>query len=152
MSNCRLWMVTPPHVGSRLTQYCDRSRSSRSPRMRSTVRRRPRGRPAVMTTCLSHLARANSWPKSVSICPRPPVICCSAWVRFWHKADIAGLQPLPICRLETLLLSLRLDTGEFDHLRPFFDFIRNQPVELGWSYHHRVGAQGRKPSLDGGIG
>jgi CheY-like chemotaxis protein len=43
-----------------------------------------RGRPAVMTTCLNHLARANSWQKSVSICPRLPIICCSAYVRFWE--------------------------------------------------------------------
>ena len=57
---------TPPHAGSRLIQHCDRSRSSRSPRMRSTVRRKPRGRPAAMTTCRNHLARANSWQKSVS--------------------------------------------------------------------------------------
>src|SRR6516225_1110777 len=77
-----------PRAGSRLIQRCNRSGSSRSPRMRSTVRRRPRGRPAVMTTCLSHLARANSWQKSVSICPRQPVICCIAHVRFWHLADI----------------------------------------------------------------
>src|SRR5262252_3105185 len=54
------------HAGSRLIQHCDRSRSSRSPRMRSTVRRKPRGRPAAMTTCRNHLARANSWQKSVS--------------------------------------------------------------------------------------
>jgi two-component system cell cycle response regulator DivK len=33
-----------------------------------------RGRPAVMTTCRNHLARANSWQKSVSICPRLPII------------------------------------------------------------------------------
>jgi len=31
---------------------------------------------------------ANSWRKSVSIRPRPPVVCCSAYVRFWHKADM----------------------------------------------------------------
>jgi len=31
------------------------------------------------------LARANSWQKSVSICPRLPVICCSASVRFGTK-------------------------------------------------------------------
>jgi CheY-like chemotaxis protein len=76
-------------------QRCNQSGSSRSPRMRLTVRRRPRGRPAVMTTCLSHLARANSWQRSVSICPRQPVICCSAYVRFWHKADMSGSELLP---------------------------------------------------------
>jgi CheY-like chemotaxis protein len=59
-------------------RICDRSRSSRSPPMRSMVSRRRRGRPAVMTTCLNHLARANSWQKSVSICPRLPIICCTA--------------------------------------------------------------------------
>jgi CheY-like chemotaxis protein len=70
--------VTPPRAGSRPIRRCDRSRSSRSRPMRSTVRREPRGRPAAMTTCPNHLARANSWQKSASICPRLPIICCSA--------------------------------------------------------------------------
>jgi CheY-like chemotaxis protein len=48
------------------------------PRMRSTEKRRSRGRPAVMTMCRNPTAHANSWRKSVSICPRPPIICCSA--------------------------------------------------------------------------
>jgi hypothetical protein len=53
---------------------------------------------------------------------------------------------------EALFRSLRLDACEFNHRRPFFGFIRNQLTELGWSHDHRVGAQGRKPSLEGGIG
>ena len=34
---------TPPHAGSRLIQRCDRSRSSRPPRMRSAAKDRRRG-------------------------------------------------------------------------------------------------------------
>jgi CheY-like chemotaxis protein len=47
-----------------------RSRSSLSPRMRSTESRRSRRRRAVMIMCRNPTARANSWQKSVSICPR----------------------------------------------------------------------------------
>jgi CheY-like chemotaxis protein len=37
---------------------------------------------------------ANSWRKSVSIRPRPPVVCCAtAYVHFSHKADISRLNP-----------------------------------------------------------
>jgi hypothetical protein len=47
---------------------------------------------------------------------------------------------------------LDLNASELDHLRPFFGFIRNQLAELGWSHHHRVGAQGRESSLEGRVG
>ena len=47
---------------------------------------------------------------------------------------------------------LDLDACELDHLCPFFGFIRNQLAELSWSHNHRVGAQGREPSLKGRIG
>ena len=67
----------------------DRSRSSPSPPMRSAGRRRRRAKRAVMTTFRSPSVHVNYWQKSVSICPRLPVICCTAYVRFWHKADIA---------------------------------------------------------------
>jgi hypothetical protein len=67
-----------PRAGSKPIPRCDRSRSSRSPRMRSTERRRSRRRRAVMTMCRSPTARANSWRKFVSIYPRSPIICCSA--------------------------------------------------------------------------
>jgi CheY-like chemotaxis protein len=50
--------------------------SSLSPLMRPMERRRLRRRRAVMTMCRSPTARASSWRKSVSICPRPPVVCC----------------------------------------------------------------------------
>jgi CheY-like chemotaxis protein len=58
-----------------------------------TATRRIKADPAlrsitIIATCRNHLARANSWQKSVGTCPRLPIICCSAYVCFWHKADI----------------------------------------------------------------
>jgi hypothetical protein len=55
---------------------CARSRSSPSPLTPSAARKRRRGRLAVMTMCRSPSARASSWQKFVSICPKPPIFCC----------------------------------------------------------------------------
>jgi len=53
---------------SRPTQRCDRSRSSRSPLMRSVVKRRRRERLVVMTMCRNLSVHANCWQKFVSTC------------------------------------------------------------------------------------
>jgi hypothetical protein len=72
----------PPRAGSKQIRRYDLSRSSPSPPLRWTERRRSRRRRGVMTMCQSPTARASSWRKSVNICPRPLIICCSARVCF----------------------------------------------------------------------
>ena len=56
--------------GSRPIRHCVRSRSSRSPPIRSVGKNKRRGRLAVTDMCLSPTARANCWRKFISTCPR----------------------------------------------------------------------------------
>src|SRR6516164_7932082 len=51
-------------------------------------RRRRHGRRAAMIMFRSPSAHVNYWRKSGNTCPERGINCCSAYDRFWHKADI----------------------------------------------------------------
>jgi CheY-like chemotaxis protein len=57
---------------------CDRFQSSRSPLMRSVVKKRRRGQRAAMTMCRNLLAHVNYWRKLGNTSPKPGIDCCSA--------------------------------------------------------------------------
>ena len=69
----------------------DPAMRSRSRPMCSAAKKRRHGRRAAMTMCRNLSARANCYRKFVSTYPRQPIICCTAYVRYWHKADIPRL-------------------------------------------------------------
>jgi hypothetical protein len=56
-------------------------------------RRKEGAQPAAMITFQGHSVPANCARKLNSAHPKPCIDCCSAYVRFWHKADIPRLSP-----------------------------------------------------------
>ena len=78
----------PPRAKSRPIPQCDRSRSGGHLLMRSAAKKRRRARRAAMITFRSPSAHVSYWRKSGNSCPKAGIPCCSARVRFWHKADI----------------------------------------------------------------
>src|SRR5262245_65889447 len=50
-----------------------------------------------------------------------------------------------------LVVSLRLDASELDHLAPLLGFFGDKPAEIGRRAHHHCAAQIGKPRLQLGI-
>jgi len=93
----RSWTVIRPRAALNPIQRCARSRSLLSLLTRSAAKRRRRGRLDAMTTCRNPSVRVNYWQKFANSCNSGKHNCRTAYVRFWHKADIrCGAMQCPL--------------------------------------------------------